>query len=61
VASPGVLWVLWVVLQGGTARRYINRIIWGGIGTMLEVKIGPYGGLTYNMGNYCNGGPKYFK
>ena len=28
VASPGVLWVLWV-LQGGTARRYINRIIWG--------------------------------
>jgi hypothetical protein len=28
VASPGALWVLWA-LQGGTARRYINRIIWG--------------------------------
>ena len=27
LASPGILWVLWV-LQGGTARRYINRITW---------------------------------
>jgi hypothetical protein len=28
LASPGVLWVLWA-LQGGTARCYINRIMWG--------------------------------
>jgi hypothetical protein len=28
---------------------------------MLEVKIGPYGGLTTTyMGNYYNGGPKIF-